>query len=153
MRIESLPKQYHHYIVFDDGTIVNHELGVKVENMIDEKGNVYVVLEGTHKKTRKFLVANLVAENFIPNVNNLGYIYFKDGNKQNVNYKNIDWAINPEESRSRVKRPSRHKVEEKRHELIVKINNAIEKDNWDTAKKLGIELWELEGADWSKRNE
>lgn len=152
MRIESLPKQYDKYIVFDDGTIVNHDLGLSIEHQYDEKGNAFVVLEGSHCKTRKFLVANLVAENFIPNINNLGYIYFKDGDRTNVHFTNIGWAINPEESRNRIARPDRKSVEEQRHTLICKINDNIDKDNWDTVKRLGKELWELEGAKWSERN-
>lgn len=153
MRFEQLPPPYDQYSVTDTGHVMDIDSGQYVVEHIDHKTNrSYVVLEGSHKKSRKFILCQLVCDMFVKNNHNLGYIYFKDGNTLNNHYKNLGYAINPHESKSRIERPFRKKVESKRHELIVKINNAVEKGLWDTAKKLGIELWELEGANWNERN-
>ena len=153
MRFEPLETPYDKYSITNEGHVMNVDTGLYVKEYIDiNSGKPYVVLEGSHNKTRKFYIYQLVADMFVPNVNNLGYIYYKDGNVANCKANNLEYAINPQESKERVSRPFRKKVEEKRHELIVEINNAIEKGKWDTAKKLGKELWELEGSRWEDRN-
>ena len=153
MRFEPLETPYDKYSITNEGHVMNVDTGLYVKEHIDVgSGKPYVVLEGSHNKTRKFYIYQLVADMFVPNVNNLGYVYYKDGNVANCNANNLEYAINPQESKERVSRPFRKKVEEKRHELIVEINNAIEKGKWDTAKKLGKELWELEGSRWEDRN-
>lgn len=153
MRFEPLETPYDKYSITNEGHVMNVDTGLYVKEHIDiNSGKPYVILEGSHNKTRKFYIYQLVADMFVPNVNNLGYIYYKDGNVANCNANNLEYAINPQESKERVSRPFRKKVEEKRHELIVEINNAIEKGKWDTAKKFGKELWELEGSRWEDRN-
>lgn len=154
MRFEPMEAPYDKYSVVDTGHVMDVDTGLYEKIQIDFKtGKPFVVLDGSHNKSRKFYLAQLVADMFVPNTHNLGYIYYKDGNMCNCAADNIGYAMNPQESVERIARPHRKKVEPKRHELIVAINNAIEKGKWDTAKKLGKELWELEGADWSKRND
>lgn len=154
IKFEPLEPPYDKFSVTNDGHVINLDTELYVKEQIDFKtGKPYVVLDGSHNKTRKFFIAQLVADMFVPNVHNLGYLYYKDGNVVNCSAKNIGYAINPQEANERVARPYRTKVEPRRHELIVEINNQIEKGNWDTVKKLGKELWELEGNDWTKRND
>lgn len=154
MRFEPLETPYEKYSITNDGHVMDVDTGLYVKEHIDFKtGKPFVVLDGSHNKSRKFFIAQLVADMFVPNVHNLGYLYYKDGNVGNCSSTNIGYAINPLEASERVARPHRKKVEPKRHALIVEINNHIEKDNWDTVKKLGKELWELEGNDWTKRND
>lgn len=153
MRFEPLETPYDKYSITNEGHVMDVDTGLYVKEHIDYKtGKPFVVLDGSHNKTRKFFIAQLVADMFVPNVHNLGYLYYKDGNVANCSAENIGYAINPQEANERVVRPHRNKVEPKRHELIVEINNQIEKDNWDTVKKLGKELWQLEGASWEDRN-
>lgn len=153
MRFEQLNEPYDAYSVTDNGHVMNIDTGKYIKEQIDTmNGRSFVVLQGSHHKTRKFFICNLVAEMFLVNEDNLGYIYFKDGNTTNNHANNLGYAINPDESKNRIERLYRNKMKEQRHNLIVGINNAIEKDNWTKARKLGIELWELEGANWHDRN-
>lgn len=153
IKFEPLEPPYDKFSVTNEGHVINLDTELYVKEQIDfETGKPYVVLDGSHNKTRKFFIAQLVADMFVPNVHNLGYLYYKDGNVVNCSAKNIGYAINPQEANERVARPHRTKVEPRRHELIVEINNQIEKGNWTKVKQLGKELWELEGSRWEDRN-
>ena len=149
---EPLFEPYDRYAISNKGYVLDRDTGLIVYNHYEGNGKPFVILEGSHNKTRKFFVANLVAESFVLNKDNLGYLYYKDGNVCNTHYTNLGWAINPQEGKQRKARPLRNQVEPKRHELILAINKAIDSDKWDTAKGLGKELWELEGNPWSGRN-
>lgn len=153
MNYEILAEPYDRYVVGELGVVVDCDCDKVVTPEIDSKGLLFVVLSGSHNKTRKFYLHHLVAEYFVRNEHNLTYIYFKDGDKTNVGASNLGYAINPQESKERLARPHRKQLEERRHQLILDINNAIDKGNWISAKMLGVVLWELEGADWSKRND
>ena len=45
-------------------------------------------------KTKRYLVHRLVAQHFIPNINNFSQINHKDENKENNYYKNLEWCNN-----------------------------------------------------------
>ena len=151
-RFEPLDKPYDMFSISSEGYFINVDNELKQHIYYDKKG-AYSVLNGSHKKTRKFYIAPLVADMFLRNTGNLGYLYFKDGDNRNSNVSNLGYAINPDERRNRVDRPLRKSVESERHRLIIEINNAIERNNWFKAKQLGKDLWELEGANWFERNE
>ena len=151
-RFEPLDKPYDMFSISSEGYFINVDNELKQHIYYDKKG-AYSVLNGSHKKTRKFYIAPLVADMFLRNTDNLGYLYFKDGDNRNSNVSNLGYAINPDERRHRVDRPLRKSVESERHRLIIEINNAIERYDWPNAKKLGVELWELEGANWVERYE
>lgn len=153
MRFEPLNEPYDMYAITDEGHVFHLDKERYEKELVDPKnGKMYVVLDGSHKKSRKFYVSQLVADMFVRNEYNLGYLYFKDGNIQNNHYTNIGYAINPKEGLERVARPFRKKVEPQRHALILAINKAIDQDNWKKAKELGKELWQLEGFRWEDRN-
>ena len=153
IKFEQMSPPYDKYSVTNEGHVMDIDTGIYVHEEIDYKsGKQYVVLHGSHKKSRKFFIAPMVAEMFVQNKHNLGYVYYKDGNVQNNHADNLGYAINPKESHERTMRPPRHTVEPKRHELIIKINNACDKKDYITANKLGRELWELEGFRWEDRN-
>lgn len=153
IKFEQLSPPYDQYSITNEGHIMDIDSGKYVTEEIDHKsGKQFVVLHGSHKKSRKFYIAPLVAEMFVYNPHNCSYVYYKDGNVQNNHWSNLGYAINPKESQERVSRPARKSVEPKRHELIIKINNACDKKDYITANKLGKELWELEGANYADRN-
>lgn len=58
-----------------------------------EKSNGYQVV---NIKKKIYYVHRLVAEEFIPNPDNLPQINHKDGNKQNNNVENLEWCTNSE---------------------------------------------------------
>lgn len=153
MRFEPLNEPYDMYAITDEGHVFHLDKERYERELMDPKnGKMYVVLEGSHKKSRKFYVSQLVADMFVRNEHNLGYLYFKDGNVQNSHYTNIGYAINPKEGVQRVARPFRKKVEAKRHALIVAIGQACDYKDFKEANRLGRELWELEGASYDNRN-
>lgn len=153
LKFEQLSPPYDQYSITNEGHVMDIDSGKYVTEEIDYKtGKQFVVLHGSHRKSRKFYIAPLVAEMFVYNPHNCSYVYYKDGNVQNNHWTNLGYAINPKESQERVARPARKSVEPKRHALIVEINNAIDKDEWKTATELGKELWELEGFRWEDRN-
>ena len=151
-RFEPLDKPYDMFSISSKGYFINVDNELKQHIDYDKKG-AYSVLHGSHKKIRKFYIAPLAADMFLRNTDNLGYLYFKDGDNRNSNVSNLGYAINPDERRNRADRPLRKSVESERYRLIIEINNAIERYDWPNAKKLGVELWELEGANWLERNE
>lgn len=151
-QFEPLAEPYDKYAICNMGYVIDVDTGLKQHIEYDYKTQRgYVVLDGSHKKSRKFYIYQLVADMFIPNPHNLSYVYFKDGDLTNASYTNLGYAINPQESKQRKARPLRAETAQKRTELICAINNAIDNDNWNTAKRLGIELWELEGNCWHDR--
>ena len=153
MRFEPLNEPYDMYSVTDTGHVFNVDKERYEHELVDPKnGKMYVVLQGSHRKTRKFYVSQLVADMFVMNEHNLGYLYFKDGNVQNSHYTNIGYAINPKEGVQRVSRPFRRQVENKRHSLIVEIGRACDRKDFTKANKLGRELWELEGSKYENRH-
>lgn len=151
-KFEQLCEPYDRYSVSNHGYVIDCDTNKKCHVETDYKTKrTYVVLDGSHKKSRKFYIYQLVADNFLPNPDNLGYIYFKDGNTENPHIDNLGWAINPQESKQRCARPLRNEVKERRTQLIFEINNAMDNKNIEVAQKLGKELWELEGANWNDR--
>lgn len=151
-KFEQLCEPYDRYSVSNHGYVIDCDTD-KIEHIeIDYKTErPYVVLDGSHKKSRKFYLYQLVADNFLPNPDNLGYVYFKDGDCKNVHIDNLGWAINPQEAKQREERPLRAEVAERRTQLIFEINNALDRKQMQLASKLGKELWELEGANWNER--
>ena len=153
MNYEPLNAPYDMYSVTDAGHVFNVDKELYEHELVDPKnGKMYVVVQGSHKKSRKFYVSQLVADMFVRNEDNLGYLYFKDGNVQNSHYTNIGYAINPKEGVQRVSRPFRRQVESKRHALIVEIGKACDMKDFTQANKLGRELWELEGSQYDNRH-
>lgn len=153
IKFEQLSPPYDQYSITNEGHVMDIDSGKYITEEIDYKtGKQFVVLHGSHRKSRKFYIAPLVAEMFVLNPHKCSYIYYKDGNVQNNHWKNLGYAINPKESQERVARPLRKRVEPQRHELIIQINNACDKKDYITANKLGKQLWELEGANYEDRN-
>lgn len=62
--------------------------GGEIAPMTDEKGRQFVRLYKDGKRYPRF-VHRLVADAFIPNINNLTCVYHKDGNKRNNNADNL----------------------------------------------------------------
>lgn len=69
----------------------NKELILKRE--VNKQGYLKVELYKNGKK-KPFFVHRLVAQAFIPNLNNLPQVNHKDGNKQNNNIENLEWVNN-----------------------------------------------------------
>lgn len=91
-------KDYPGYSVDEEGNIYSNKMKKEkqLKSWIDSKGNyLYVSLcKNNHKENRS--VHSLVAETFIPNLNNLPEIDHLDKNKLNNQVKNLRWCTRKE---------------------------------------------------------
>ena len=86
-------KGFENYTISDNGVVVNTktQLEKKPTSNFAGRGYLYVDLYNNGKKSRKY-IHRLVAETFIPNIENKPYINHKDGNPRNNNYTNLEWV-------------------------------------------------------------
>ena len=75
MRFEPLNEPYDMYAITDEGHVFHLDKERYETELVDTKnGKMYVVLDGSHKKSRKFYISQLVADMFVKNEHNLGYL-------------------------------------------------------------------------------
>lgn len=86
-------KGFENYTISDNGVVVNTktQLEKKPTSNFAGRGYLYVDLYNNGRKSRKY-IHRLVAETFIPNIENKPYINHKDGNSRNNNYTNLEWV-------------------------------------------------------------
>lgn len=77
------------YIITKDGKVINKKKGNVLKPQLNGKGYLRVSIG----KQLKF-VHRLVAEKYIPNLNNLPQVNHKDGNKLNNCVDNLEWVSN-----------------------------------------------------------
>lgn len=88
-------KDYPNYSVFDDGRILNESTGKFLQGTIRENG--YKVFRLSKDGIKKgFFGHRLVAEAFIPNLENKPIVNHKDGNKLNNCVDNLEWVSSSE---------------------------------------------------------
>ena len=94
-RFTPLKGYEHDYSIAKDGTILSLLTDQYVKTSVDSNGYLKVMLwKDGHSQTHR--VHRLVAEQFIPNPNNLPVINHIDGNKQNPNVSNLEWCTQQE---------------------------------------------------------
>ena len=91
--------EHPNYAVNRMGSIYNIEKKNKLKPIEDSQGYLRVRLDG-----KRELVSRLVAKRFLPNPENKPNVRYKDGDRSNVNVRNLEWATNSE-----IKRPDKHK--------------------------------------------
>lgn len=156
-RFEQYESPFDMYEVSNFGYIRHKETGEILPKHVDKQsGREYVRLERKVEfgviQSKVVMVARAVADYFLPNEFDDKFVGFKDGDRSNNHVDNLFYAPNIYDSNEALIRPLRKETSEKRSELCISIHNAVESDNWKVARELGIELWELEGADWNDRN-
>lgn len=79
------------YSVSDKGQVRNNLTGKILKPSPYENGYLatQIFIDGKQKRIR---IHRLVAEHFIPNVNNFPYINHKDENRENNNADNLEWC-------------------------------------------------------------
>ena len=81
------------YYIFDDGTVRSTRNVLspidtwKVIATYNGKGYRRIRIQG-----KTFKVHRLVATAFIPNPDNLPYVLHKDGNRENNDFRNLEWS-------------------------------------------------------------
>lgn len=79
------------YMISNYGNIKNVKTNKKLKAAIDKDGYFRVHLSKNGKGKMKY-IHRLVAEAFIPNLNNDIHVNHKDENKQNNNVDNLEWC-------------------------------------------------------------
>lgn len=106
----------------------------------DKKGYIRTYLDKGDGRTRYIAIHRLVAIAFIPNTENKPQVNHKDGNKENNNVWNLEWATNRENqihavkmglndhSRYKAGKPKRVvlQIDPKTNEIISKYNSVVE---------------------------
>lgn len=91
--------EHPNYAITMRGIVVNIEKKTILKPIKDSQGYLRVRLDG-----KRELISRLVAKRFLPNPENKPNVRYKDGDRSNVNVKNLEWATNSE-----IKRPDKHK--------------------------------------------
>lgn len=82
---------YPNYYICDNGDVINKTTNKTLKGSIGENSYKYYRLSKNGAK-KMFYAHRLVAENFLPNENNLPVVNHKDGNKLNNNKDNLEWT-------------------------------------------------------------
>jgi hypothetical protein len=75
---------------FEDGRYATYK-GKPIKRVINSNG-YYVTSIWKNSKSKIIYIHRLVADNFIPNPNNLNIVNHKDGNKLNNSIENLEWV-------------------------------------------------------------
>ena len=84
---KKIPGVSSHYLINENGDIVNTEKGIKLKPQLNNKGYYMINLQGTI-----YLIHRLVALTYIPNPDNLPEVNHKDENPLNNNVSNLEWC-------------------------------------------------------------
>lgn len=92
------------YEITKDGKIISlkHNKKREIKGYIDKYGYRRVLIYEKGKR-KKYFVHRLVAEKYIPNLNNLPQVNHKDGNKLNNCVDNLEWVTPKENIRHAIK--------------------------------------------------
>lgn len=89
-------KNYEHYLIYNDGVIINSKKGNVLKPSKNQKGYLFVELS-KNGYSKKFLVHRLVYETYIGIIENGLQINHIDGNKQNNCLKNLE-VVTPKQN-------------------------------------------------------
>tara|TARA_R110002096_G_scaffold289149_1_gene483415 strand:+ start:1302 stop:1775 length:474 start_codon:yes stop_codon:yes gene_type:complete len=84
-------KDYEHYIIFEDGVIINSKSGVKIDGWVNENNYNRVGL-CSQNKYKNFYLHLLLGWTFIPNPLNLPELDHRDRDRSNNSLSNLRWV-------------------------------------------------------------
>lgn len=85
------------YLIYEDGSIFSLKSNKYLKNLKGEYSRIDLYL--SNKKPKRYFVHRLVAECFIPNINNKPYVNHIDGNRYNNHVSNLEWVTHKENIR------------------------------------------------------
>ena len=84
-------KDFDNYIVSNKGNVINTKFGILKKQRNTKTGYKIIDLKENGKKKTEY-IHRLVAEAFIPNINNLPQVNHIDENKNNAHVNNLEWC-------------------------------------------------------------
>ena len=84
-------REYPNYAITKDGKVWSYIRHRFLKPMLNRRGYLQVGLYKNNVR-RMITIHQLVAKNFIYNKDNLTFVNHKDSNKQNNNFKNLEWC-------------------------------------------------------------
>lgn len=115
------------YTIYDDGTIIGPERG-KLKQRENEDGYMEVTLGNLKNRHSRVKVHRIIAEQFVPNPNNLPEVNHKDYNRKNNNADNLEWCSHEYNVK--------YSSEAGRHNKPVGEKNGRAKITWEIANKI-----------------
>jgi len=91
MDIEKVDKKYH----VENTGVIRSKISIDfrpLKPQVTKYGTLRVNLYSGGRKHKKHSVAFLVAERFVPNPNGYKKLKYKDGDKSNCDYRNLEWV-------------------------------------------------------------
>jgi hypothetical protein len=97
-------KNYPNYMVTKEGKIYSIPLKRYLQPVLNDNGYYYVTLcTGNTKEKKNCYVHTIVADTFIPKINDKPLVNHIDGNKINNNVQNLEWVNNSENMKHAIK--------------------------------------------------
>ncbi len=115
---------FSNYSATENGKIFSHKTKKYIRGQINNEGYVRLGLYGENGE-KKFLIHRLIAQTFIPNIENKPQVNHIDSNKSNNCVDNLEWITNKENRE--------HSLRQYRTEIIVPKNYSI--DNFRQVEK------------------
>lgn len=138
MKTEVLDFINDRYLMNEDGQIYDKKKQQYLNMFMARNYLVVKLLCSDTNKWKTFKVATLCAELFVPNPLNERHIGYRDGNPNNIKASNLVWVSSLKELTSKRLTP------EERKEIRMKINDAVECEDWQLAQELGSQLDSME---------
>ena len=134
------------YFADEQGNIYSEKTKKFLKGHIENSGYKSVCL-GINGKKKNYLVHRLIAQTFIPNLNNLPIVNHKDGNKTNNCVDNLEWVSSSENRIHAVKTEISNLAYGER----IKINKEnIDLNNWKQYKDTDYYI-SREGQVWNSK--
>ena len=84
------------YDIYENGQVFSRKTNKYLKHLKKQYPSVDLYI---NNKAKRFMIHRLIAENFIPNINNKPYVNHIDGNKYNYSINNLEWVTHKENIR------------------------------------------------------
>lgn len=88
--------QIGYYDIYENGQVFSRKTNKYLKHLKKQYPSVDLYI---NNKAKRFMIHRLIAENFIPNINNKPYVNHIDGNKYNYSIDNLEWVTHKENIR------------------------------------------------------
>jgi hypothetical protein len=85
-----------YYDIYENGQVFSRKTNKYLKHLKKQYPSVDLYI---NNKAKRFMIHRLIAENFIPNINNKPYVNHIDGNKYNYSINNLEWVTHKENIR------------------------------------------------------